>query len=373
MRPLLALLPLIVFSSAALAAPSAIKTRNVLFISIDGLRWQELFRGAEEALMTKENGGIAPAAVNEVRRRHWRETAEERRAALMPFVWGEVAKRGQIYGNRDKASDGHVSNAFNISYPGYSEFLCGVADDARIQTNDLIPNPNVNVLEFLHGLPALRGRVAAYNAWGVLPLILNRERSGLPMWTPADPAPAPERGPVQIALEETLALIPRPWRDEHYDVFTFQAAKEYLARRQPRVFYVNFGEPDEWAHAGRYDHYLTSIGNCDRFIRELWETAQALPEMRGTTTLILTTDHGRGAGLSSWKNHGKAIPEAREWWVAALGPDTPALGERENAAPVVQAQVAATIARFMGEDFRTAVPEAAEPIAEFFPPLPAAR
>ena len=92
-----------------------------------------------------------------------------------------------------------------------------------------------------------------------------------------------------------------------------------------------------------------------------------MPEYRDTTTLLLTTDHGRGAGLENWKTHGKAITESREWWTAAMGPDTPALGERENVEPVVQAQIAATIAKFVGEDFRAAIPEAAEAIGDYFP------
>ena len=361
-------LPFILTFIAALSLDAAeLKTRNVLFISTDGLRWQEVFRGAEDALLTKENGGIAPAALNAVRKKYWRATAEERRAVLMPFVWGEVAKRGQIFGNRDKGSDGHVTNTFNFSYPGYSEFLCGRADDERIKSNDPIPNPNVNVLEFLHGRPGFAGKVAAYNTWDVLSAILNRDRSGLPMWTQGDTSPPGVGGPVQTLMETMLAQHPWRWREESSDVFTFQAAKEYLTLKKPRVFYVNFGENDEWAHAGRYDHYLASVENVDRFIRELWETMQSMPEYRDTTTLLLTTDHGRGNGLENWKTHGKAIVEAREWWTAALGPDTPALGERENVAPVVQAQIAATIAKFLGEDFRAAVPEAAQAIGEFFP------
>ena len=361
--------PLLLVVAFIVALPlhaAELKTRNVLFISTDGLRWQEVFRGAEEALLTKENGGIAPAALSAVRKKYWRATPEERRAVLMPFMWGEIAKRGQIFGNRDKGSDGHVTNAFHFSYPGYSEFLCGHADDERITSNDAIPNHNVNVLEFLNTRPAFAGKVAAYNTWGVLSSILNRDRSGLTMWTQGDTSPEGVGGPVQRLVETMLAQHPWPWREESFDVFTFQAAKEYLAMKKPRVLYVNFGENDEWAHAGRYDHYLASIVNVDRFIRELWETMQAMPEYRGTTTLLLTTDHGRGAGLENWKTHGKAIAESGEWWTAALGPDTPALGERENVAPVVQAQIAATIAKFVGEDFRVAVPEAAEAIGEMF-------
>ncbi|HZJ15212.1 MAG TPA: alkaline phosphatase family protein [Chthoniobacteraceae bacterium] len=353
--------------AVSFASAEPLRTKNVLFITTDGLRWQEVFRGAEEALLNKANGGISAEVLSKVRRQFWRATDHERRAILLPFVWGEMAKRGQLFGNRDKHSDGHVTNRFHFSYPGYSEFLCGYADDERITTNNAIPNPNVNVLEFLHGLPAFRGRVAAYNTWGVLSSILNRERSGLPMWTQGDTTPGAEMGPVQTLVEQMLAQHPWPWRAESYDVFTFQAAKEYLLRKRPRVFYVNFGENDEWAHAGRYDHYLASIVNVDGFVRDLWETMQALPEYRDSTTLILTTDHGRGAGASSWKDHGEKIRESGQWWVAVLGPDTPPLGERKNCGPVTQAQIAATIAKFIGEDFRSAVPEAAEPIADVFP------
>jgi len=42
----------------------------------------------------------------------------------------------------------------------------------------------------------------------------------------------------------------------------------------------------------------------DAYVRELWETMQALPEYRGQTTFIITCDHGRGSGLEEWKEHG---------------------------------------------------------------------
>ena len=115
-----------------------------------------------------------------------------------------------------------------------------------------------------------------------------------------------------------------------------------------------------------YDRYLASARNVDRWVRELWETAQSIPEMRGTTTLIFTTDHGRGTG-ELWTSHGEKIAESGQMWFAVLGPDTPPLGERKNCAPFQQAQTAATLARFLGEDYRAAVPEAAEPLAEVFP------
>jgi hypothetical protein len=51
-------------------------------------------------------------------------------------------------------------------------------------------------------------------------------------------------------------------------------------------------------------------------------------------------------------------------WVAVMGPDTPALGERMHAAPVSQAGIAATVAALMGKDYRAAVPAAAAPIRD---------
>ena len=49
--------------------------------------------------------------------------------------------------------------------------------------------------------------------------------------------------------------------------------------------------------------------------------------------------------------------------MAFLGPDTPALGERDQSAPKVQeAQIAATIAALLGEDYESEQPRAAPAI-----------
>ena len=82
----------------------------------------------------------------------------------MPFMWGTIANKGQIFGNRDAGSFGDVTNGRWFSYPGYSEFLTGHPDD-RITSNKPIPNPNVNVLEWLNGRPGFAGKVFACNAW----------------------------------------------------------------------------------------------------------------------------------------------------------------------------------------------------------------
>ena len=36
-----------------------LKTRNILLVTSDGLRWQEVFGGADSSMFNKENGGVA--------------------------------------------------------------------------------------------------------------------------------------------------------------------------------------------------------------------------------------------------------------------------------------------------------------------------
>jgi len=102
----------------ALAAPgraqeSATRTRNVVLIVTDGLRWQEVFSGAERALIGPA-GGVGDTTT--LLKEFWRESPEERRKALLPFFWSTIATEGQIFGNPAKGSAGTVTNGLKFSY-----------------------------------------------------------------------------------------------------------------------------------------------------------------------------------------------------------------------------------------------------------------
>jgi len=88
-----------------------------------------------------------------------------------------------------------------------------------------------------------------------------------------------------------------------------------------------------------------------------------MDQYRGKTTFVITTDHGRGGGLTGWKSHGEKIPESENIWIGVLGPDTPALGEGTQTTSVTQSQVGATVAAALGENFAKAMPGVAAPIA----------
>jgi dienelactone hydrolase len=345
-------------ATSLLPAASSTRTQNVVLITTDGLRWQEVFGGADEQLMTKDAGVSEPA---ELKREFWRDTPEARRQALLPFLWRVLARQGQIYGNAARGSVARVTNGLNFSYPGYNELLCGRADP-RIDSNDKKPNPNVTVLEWLNAREAYRGKVAAFASWDVFPWIINRERSGVPVNAGFEPATSAGE-PQRLAMLNQLQADTTPYVEGvRHDSFTYAATVEYVRAARPRVLYLSLGETDDWAHLGRYDNYLRAARNFDRYTRQLWEEMQGISQYRGRTTFVITTDHGRGHGLTGWKDHGRKIPESRDIWIAVMGPDTPALGERAQGEAVTQSQVAATVAAVLGEDFAPSVPGVARPI-----------
>jgi len=339
-----------------------LKTKNLLLVTTDGLRWQEVFRGAEGSLMTKKEGGVQN--VSALNREFRRDTPKLRREALMPFLWGEIAHNGQIFGNADLGSVAKVTNGLNFSYPGYNEIFTGKAD-SRVDSNDKIPNPNVTVFEWLEAKPEFRGRVAAFGSWDVFESIFNEPRAKFHENSGFEPLVVPDMNAKVALLNRLMRESPSPWDGERLDSLTFHFGLEYLLQKRPRVLYFGFGDTDEFAHAGRYDHYLHAARRVDDYLKELWETVQAIPEYRGTTTLIVSTDHGRGdAAKDEWKSHGQKIKGSDKIWIAVLGPDTPPLGERGNVPTVTQSQIASTLSTLLGHNYRDFAPAAATPILE---------
>ena len=353
---------LVLLASTALTAATQqtsqlLKTRNVVLIVLDGVRWQEVFTGADATLLNLEHGGVS-VDLNSFRKEFWRDDLAQRRRALFPFLWDVVAKRGQIFGNQAKGSVARIANDKAFSYPGYNEILTG-RPDPRIDSNEYGPNPNVTVFEWLNNDPNLQGKVAVFGTWNAFADIFNQKRSGLKIQAGWEP---PEKGKLTPRQEVVNELYRTLTRYDDTDVFGALLQiplVEYVSQERPRVLFVGFGETDEWAHSGRYDLVLRSARENDGFIEQLWKTMQALPEYREQTTFIITTDHGRGGGLEEWKNHGTEQKGSENIWLAVIGPDTPPMGERSNVDPVSQSQIAQTVAALLGKDYRHSFPEAA--------------
>jgi hypothetical protein len=348
------------FGIAAQSAWAQLKTRNVVLIVVDGLRWQEVFTGADPDLLNEKYGGIW-ATPEQLGREFWNDEPAERRKMLFPFLWGDLSKQGQLFGNQNKGSVARVTNGLAFSYPGYNEMLTG-RPDPRIDSNEFGPNPNTTVFEWVNHFPEFHGRVAVYATWQVFKNIFNESRSQLVMQVGWD---LPEKGnltPRQELLNELYRTTTRLDDEDVWDSFLQVPLLDYVKSAHPRLLFVGYGETDNWAHSGRYDLVLESAHQFDQFVRQLWEAMQAIPEYRDQTTFIITTDHGRGSGLEEWKEHGVEQKGSENIWIAVMGPDTDALGERSNAPTVTQSEIAATVAEFLGKDFHQSSPDAAPPL-----------
>ena len=303
-------------------------TTNVILVVSDGLRWQEVFRGADSTILFGD--ARVPGVDAETRQKYWRSTVAERRAVLMPFVWGTLARDGQLLGNRDRESRVDVTNGLKFSYPGYNEMLVGYPDP-RIDNNEFGPNPNVTVLEWLNARDGFKDRVAAFGTWDTFHDIFNTGRSGLDVHT---------------------------YGSKPNDIVVQRAVLPYLKEKQPRVLFVGYAETDDWGHEGRYDRFLDAAHNVDAFMAQLWSAVQSDPRYRGRTTLIFTADHGRGRTSGDWGRHGEDVPGAEETFIVTIGPEVRARGELRETSNVV-GQVARAVAAAVGLTYRPSACEAA--------------
>ena len=323
------------------------KTENVVIVTLDGMRWQEVFEGADMELMNDKNFTHDKEGIN---KKFWDTDEEERRKKLFPFFWTTVAAQGRLYGNRKYFNKIDNANPYWFSYPGYNEIFTGYPD-TTINSNDKIPNPNENVLEYINKQKGFTGKVAAFTSWDAFPYILNSKRSGL--YVNADVDTIKLNAPGLQLINEMQLLSTRPV-DIRPDLLTYFAGKEYLKAYKPRLLYISLGETDDYAHAGMYDQYMYSAHASDAMIADLWKTLQSMAQYKDKTTMIITCDHGRGDKIkSTWKDHGAKIADAHEIWLAVIGPDTSPVGEVKTEGQLYQKQIAATIAKLLGFNFIT--------------------
>ena len=217
--------------------------RNVVIITIDGLRWQEMFTGADaEYFKRNRTESLAP-------RRSGSGVRRPRAARDADAVHVEHDRsEGQIFGDPSASSRAHVTNGLWFSIPATTR--CSPAPPIRGWTaTTRSPNPNMTVLEWLNGRAGVRGTGRRVRLVGRAAVILNVGRSRVPVGSGFTPVPARETD-SERAINE---LVDRPaayWDYGAVDAPIVYAALERLRTDKPRVLYVMLGEGDEWAHQG---------------------------------------------------------------------------------------------------------------------------
>lgn len=331
--------------------PGAATAENLIIITTDGLRWQDLFKGMDSAIAVNPRFNEGDSSY--IFSTYWDSTESARRKRLMPFFWKTIADKGRIYGNREYGNFVNNVNPYWFSYPGYSELFTGYADTA-INSNEFPPNPHVTVLEFFNQQPEYKGKVAAFAAWNAFDRILNEDRSGIPVINGFQPTGGNNPTAKEQLINAMLMDSYRPWGEaECFDVFTHFAAMEHLKTRKPKVLYISYGETDEWAHHSMYRSYLDAARQFDKWVKDIWDFVQSDPQYKGKTGLLITTDHGRGDKIKEqWTSHGKGIEDASEIWFVAMGPGISAKGEIRSSMQLYQDQFAQTMAKLLGLTYK---------------------
>jgi hypothetical protein len=228
---------------------------RVVLITVDGVRWQDFFNV------------------------HGASLARD----LFPCFWRTMAPRGLVV-------RGDTIASVPLSLPGYQGLMTG--RQQACDSNDCDAVAEETVLEYVQR--ALGRPVAAFASW-----------TGL------------QRAVGNVPLDTTRAGPPPPWPDARWDEETWTRAMASLRAHRPRLLYIGLLDSDEWAHRGDRDRYVATLHQYDRYLCELDETLSQLG-LQARTTVIVTTDHGRGPG-ANWHSHG-AYPEAREVFFAFIGP-----------------------------------------------------
>ncbi len=285
---------------------NSLHTKHLIVITTDGLRWQELYQGADAQLLSNPDF-VSDTAL--YREEYWAETPDERRAILLPFLWNTFAQNGQLYGNRQLGNNVNTANGMWFSYPGYNEMFTGSPDDMHIFSNAKWTNPNENVFEFLNKKPELNGQVAAFATWDAFSAILREKKAGFKVQCGKECAAS--SNPAQAAAFGSKKVPP--------DFHTWSSAMDHLKTNRPRLMFIGLDDTDSRAHEGHYDLYLDAAHRFDSWLADLWQFVQNDPEYSNNTTILLTTDHGRGNGRQ-WTDHSMIIKGSDAIWMAQLAP-----------------------------------------------------
>lgn len=283
---------------------------SVILITLDGVRWQEVFGGVDARLA--ERARLPRRAI---------VGAEQ----LLPEIHALFFEGGTVLGDPRLPGGMAASGPRYVSLPGYVELITGARSACR--ENDCEPALGETLAEEIAG--------SAGGAPGASAVFASWERIGRLA------ASEPRRVHVRAGREPGEEGPPYPGRgDYRQDRFTAALAVRHLLEHRPRFLWIALGDTDEWAHRDDYRGYLDALRDSDAFIGEIAAHLDAMGEHGAATALLVTTDHGRDPGFTE---HGGEASGAT--WLLARGATIPrggAVGTRSrrhlrDVAPTVRA------------------------------------
>lgn len=267
-----------------------INPTNVVLITIDGVRWQEVFNGTDS---TKFHGQqLSPKEI-------------------VPNLYTFFVNDGIAFG---KESNIVASGPTYISLPGYLEIMRGHATKDCYSNNCKIEATNtINDAVFEHEQTS---KIGIFSSWDVIRKVPGSHRDKFSVnvgkfyrskyWQ-------------TLGESDNKKYVNPFFEDGSYrpDTYTTTVALDYLKTYHPRFLWVSLGDTDEWAHRGQYNNYIMALKAADVFIGKIIANTN-----KSNTVIIVTTDHGRG---TDWRSHYNDI-NSRRVWLMMYGNSVPKLG-----------------------------------------------
>ena len=294
---------------------------NVILLTWDGVRSEEFFKGT----------GLF----------HNAQLAKSERGEIFKKFWSKYSGQGVVLG---KKKNFKIGSDVAVSLPSYQALMTGHSTDCR--KNNC---PNLTEPSFLEsvksGLGLEKKDVAMFASWDKMNAAAAKDLSAISHGIYPETFNDGSADPVIEKLQsEALRDLPE-WHGSRKDKYTFDLGMHYLKKHCPRLLYISLVDSDEFGHRKNYPGYVTALRTYDDYLEQLMTTLEELGEYGKNTTLLLTTDHSRGAG-PLWYDHAITPNSEKNVFFYAFGRGIKAQGISKEGGSHLQ--IKATIESLMG-------------------------
>ncbi|MEJ7727690.1 MAG: alkaline phosphatase family protein [Polyangiaceae bacterium] len=321
----------------AQASPPALQRQNdlvagstdapadaVVLVTLDGVRWQEVFQGVDAQLAARD--GMPRAAVVPA-------------ATLMPNVRRLFFDGGVVLGAPGRGAGIGALGPRYVSLPAYVELMTGAR--STCWSNDCQPIIGWTVAEELRG--DAPGTAAVFASWERIAAVF----------------PDPGTLALHAGRDSGDEPLPHPGNGGYRpDRITARRALAHLVEHRPRFLWLALGDTDEWGHRNDYRGYLDALRAADAVIGEIAAHLAEMPGYGERAALVVTTDHGRDDGFAD--HGGKASADV---WLMARGAGVANIGAVATAKRRHLRDVAPTVLSLLGRT-QEACEECGEVLAE---------
>lgn len=252
--------------------------KNVIYITFDGVRWQEIFLDHQ----------------------------------FFKIFWQKYAQDAVIYG--DPASSSTMNTAsIAISLPSYQSQMAGTVQPCG---SNICGRINVETFpeKLKRELFFQKKDIAVFSSWFRISDAVEHIENSVFTNTGNVPMSDPETNiPDAVMYDINLQQF-----NEHQnnltrsDKYTIAHAMHYLEVYQPRFLWISLNDSDLAAHLNDLDGYHQALVQFDEFLDDIFKKLKSL-DLYDQTMIIVTTDHGRGNGVF-WSKHGPSIPASKKTW-----------------------------------------------------------